>query len=49
MSILQYLFDFYHSCTKHTNILENKMLIERNELKCLFVAERFKDVNFPCN
>ncbi|CAK92765.1 unnamed protein product (macronuclear) [Paramecium tetraurelia] len=44
MALLQYSFDFYHSCTKHSNLLYVQQLVSQNDLKCYVVAEKFKDV-----
>ncbi|CAD8109500.1 unnamed protein product [Paramecium sonneborni] len=43
MALLQYTFDFYHSCTKHSNLLYVQQLVSQNDLKCFVVAEKFKD------
>ncbi|KAM3143342.1 hypothetical protein pb186bvf_004403 [Paramecium bursaria] len=43
MALLQYSFDLYHSCSKHTNITHIKKLIAYNELRSIIVAEQFKD------
>ncbi|CAK61437.1 unnamed protein product (macronuclear) [Paramecium tetraurelia] len=42
MAILQYSFDFYHSCTKHSNLLYDQQLGSQNQFKCHVVVEKFK-------
>lgn len=44
MSLLQYMFDFHHSCSKHSNINEIRKLLDNKELRSAIVSENFKEV-----